>query len=161
MIRAASNSDIQPILNIWNPVIRDSIFTFNSREKSEEDLTALLSEKAKQNDPFLVSEENGKILGFATYGQFRAGIGYRYTVEHTIIVGEGLSGRGLGGTLMLAVEEHAKLRGMHSMIAGVSAENTAAIHFHKRMGYAEVGRLPEVGKKFDRWFELVLMQKRL
>ncbi|MEH6836089.1 MULTISPECIES: GNAT family N-acetyltransferase [Falsihalocynthiibacter] len=161
MIRIATPLDIDAILDIWNPIIRDSVFTFNSQQKTQANMVVLLEQKENAMEPFIVSELDGRILGFATYGQFRGGNGYRFTVEHTVIVGEGNSGLGIGRSLLQVIEKHAKNRGMHSMIAGVSADNTVAVLFHAAIGYSEIARLPEVGRKFDRWFDLVLMQKRL
>ncbi|WP_380053362.1 GNAT family N-acetyltransferase [Falsihalocynthiibacter sp. SS001] len=161
MIREATADDIPAILDIWNPVIRESIFTFNSQEKSPQDVQETLTQKAANAEPFLIAVEGTNLLGFATYGQFRGGVGYRFTVEHTIILAPAARGRGVGRHLLEAVESHARTREMHSMIAGVSGENANAIRFHAAMGYVEYTRLPEVGHKFGRWFDLVLMQKRL
>lgn len=161
MIRHATQGDIAVILDIWNPVIRDTVFTFNAEQKSQADLAALLAQKRSTLDPFFVAEIDGEISGFATYGQFRGGVGYRFTVEHTVIVAENWEGQGVGRALLQAIENHAKNRGMHSIIAGISGENPAAVLFHSAIGYTEIARLPEVGRKFDHWFDLVLMQKRL
>ena len=70
-------------------------------------------------------------------------------------------GRGGGRLLMNALFAHAKDAGKHSMFAGCSAENSGAVAFHARMGFQEVATLPEVGFKFGRWIDLVLMQKLL
>lgn len=160
MIRPAAPADCPGIAAIWNPIIRDTAVTFTTAEKTAEGLAATLAEKAAAGLPFLVAEDGG-LLGFATYGPFRAGPGYARTMEHTIILGPAARGRGVGRALMAAVEDHARARGVHSMFAGVSAENPAARAFHAAVGYAEIAVLPEVGWKFGRWMDLVLMQKRL
>jgi phosphinothricin acetyltransferase len=67
----------------------------------------------------------------------------------------------VGRALLRAVEDHARAQGHHTMIAAISGENTGAIGFHAAQSYAETGRLREVGRKFDRWFDLVVMQKAL
>ena len=101
------------------------------------------------------------ILGFATFSQFRGGIGYARTMEHTIILAPTASGQGTGRALMDRIEDHARSAGAHSLFAGVSAENPAGRRFHSRMGYAEVAVLQRVGFKFGRTMDLVLMQKFL
>jgi phosphinothricin acetyltransferase len=161
MIRPALPTDCGQIAAIWNPVIRDSFVTFNAVEKTGEELRATLEDKARADFPFLVAEAEGRVLGFATYGQFRGGVGYARTMEHTIILAPEARGRGLGRTLMAAIEDHARARGAHSMIAGVSGANPPGIAFHAALGYAEVAVLPEVGFKAGRWLDLVLMQKLL
>lgn len=65
----------------------------------------------------------------------------------------------LGRTLLNALMDEAAGRGVHVMVAGVDSENVASIEYHRSMGFAEVGRMPEVGRKFDRWLDLVLMQR--
>lgn len=161
MIRAARDTDIVQILKIWNREIRETLITFNSAEKTSDDLSSLLKQKAADAQPFLVAEIDDEILGFATYGQFRGGVGYRHTAEHTVVLAPNARGQGVGRQLMSAVEFHAKKNGFHSMWAGVCAENPDGVAFHKRLGYAEIAQLPEVGFKFGRWLDLVLMQKHL
>ncbi|MCV6823787.1 MULTISPECIES: GNAT family N-acetyltransferase [Halocynthiibacter] len=161
MIRAAESADLPAVLEIWNHAIRETITTFNSREKTLKEVQETLAQKQADDMPFLLAETDVEIVGFATYGQFRGGVGYRYSVEHSIFLSEAAKGKGLGRALLAELEGIAKSRGMHSMIAGISGENSAAIAFHARLGYRDVARVPEVGHKFGRWFNLVLMQKML
>ncbi|MEL7212941.1 MAG: N-acetyltransferase family protein [Pseudomonadota bacterium] len=159
-IRAATAEDAEAICAIWNPVIRDTGITFNAVEKTTGDICAMIDEKAALGYAFLVVDEGG-VQGFGTYGQFRGGVGYARTAEHSIILGAATRGKGIGRALMAALESDAKAQGFHSMFAGVSGENRAGVRFHAALGYAEVVTLREVGYKFDRWFDLVLMQKML
>jgi L-amino acid N-acyltransferase len=160
MIRAATTEDCAAIATLWNPIIRDTLVTFTTAEKSAEGVAAALAEKASAGFPFLVADRGG-VLGFATYGAFRAGPGYAFTVEHTIILGPEARGQGIGRALMAAIEDHARAAGIHSMIAGVSAANPEGRAFHAAVGYSEIAVLPQVGFKFGRWLDLVLMQKML
>ena len=119
-------------------------------------------DQAGSGRAFLIgAADDGRVLGFASYDQFRAGNGYVHAMEHTVILAPEAHGRGLGRALMTAIEEHARIRGGHSMVAGVSGENAAGIAFHRALGYAHVGLLPQSGRKFGRWLDLVLMQKFL
>ena len=93
MIRAASEADIPAILAIWNPMIRDALITFNSVEKTADDLRVLLVQKAHEGHAFLVAERDGVAVGFATYRQFRSDLGYRHTVEHSIMPGDAARAR--------------------------------------------------------------------
>lgn len=156
-IRQARPEDVPALLAIWNPIIRDTLVTFNADEKSPDELRAMIETRPA----FLVADEGAGPMGFATYSQFRGGVGYRHTMEHTIILGPAARGRGIGRALMAAIEDHARQAGAHSIFAGVSAGNPEGRAFHAALGYAETAVLPQVGCKFGRWLDLVLMQKFL
>jgi len=160
-VRPVTPADIPAILAIWNPLIRDSAVTFNATEKTGADLAQMITDKAAAGHGFFVAEAEGTVLGFASYGQFRGGIGYAKTMEHTIVLAEGARGFGFGRALMKTVEDHARAGGAHSIFAGVSAENPVGRAFHAAMGYRETVTLPQVGYKFGRWMDLHLMQKML
>lgn len=161
MIRSATPEDIPAILRHWNHVIRDTAITFNTIEKTAADLAALLVEQQTKGHAFFVAEMDGEVVGFASYGPFRNGIGYSKTMEHSIALDENSRGQGMGRALLTAIEDHARAGGNHSLIAGVSGENPLGRKFHAAMGYKEVATLPEVGWKFGRWIDLHLMQKML
>ena len=156
-VRQARAEDAAAVAAIWNHYIRDTAVTFNALEKSPADVAALIAGRPA----FFVVQDQGHVSGFATYGPFRGGGGYARTMEHSILLAPDVSGRGLGRALMAAVENHARAGGAHSMFAGVSAENPSGRAFHARLGYAEAAILPQVGWKFGRWMDLVLMQKFL
>ncbi|MFV1877599.1 GNAT family N-acetyltransferase [Nioella sp.] len=156
MIRPACPEDAEAIAAIWNRIIRDTAATFTTEEKDPSSIA-----DAMGTQPYWVAEENGATLGFATYSQFRGGPGYARTMEHSVHVAKGSEGRGIGRALMAVLEDHARAQGIHSLIAGISGENPAGIAFHAALGYANTARLPQVGWKFGRWHDLVLMQKFL
>ncbi len=156
-VRQATAADAGAVTAIWNHYIRETSVTFNSQEKSAEEVAALIHTRPA----FMVALDQGHVAGFATYDQFRGGVGYARTMEHTIQLAPGASGRGLGRALMRAVEDHARTGGAHTMFAGVSGENPEGRVFHARLAYVETAVLPAVGWKFGRWMDLVLMQKFL
>jgi len=161
MIRPARPKDAADILQIWNEEIRQSFATFTSVAKTRADLEHMISKKSALGHAFLVFERKGHVVGFATYGQFRGGMGYRHTAELTVYLHPAARGEGVGRLLLAALEDHAQRAGYHSMWAGISAANPAAAAFHERLGYERIAVLPEVGRKFDQWIDLILMQKRL
>ncbi len=158
MLRDADPGDAAAIAAIWNPVIRDTLATFNAVEKTPKELGALIEARQSQGLPFLVAEE-GAVLGFASYAQFRGGVGYAHSMEHTVMLAPAAQGRGLGRVLMQALEQHARAAGVHSLIAGISGANPQAIAFHAALGFAPVAVLPQVGRKSGQWLDLHLMQK--
>ena len=161
MIRAARRDDAAAIIGLWNPVIRDTVITFNPVEKTEADVQALIEEAAARDWGFLVAEADGRFLGFARYFQFRGGPGYARSMEHTIYLDPKVHGRGLGHAMLEALEGHARARGMRMLIGGITGSNASSLRFHASRGYAEVGRIPDAGFKFGIYHALVLMQKRL
>jgi phosphinothricin acetyltransferase len=161
MIRPATAADAPQIAAIWNDLIRNTTVTFTAVERSVAEIADLVAARAAADQPFLVAVVDGRVGGYATYGAFRSGPGYARTAEHSIHLAPEAAGRGIGRALMAAIEMHAAARGIHSMIGGVSAENTAGRAFHAAIGYHEVACVPEVGWKFGRWLDLVLVQKIL
>jgi L-amino acid N-acyltransferase YncA len=101
------------------------------------------------------------VVGFAAFGGFRPWPGYRFTVEHSVHVRADRRGQGVGAALMTPLIERAAALGMHVMIAGIDADNERSIRFHERLGFTRVAHLREVGFKFGRWLDLVLMQRVL
>ncbi|MBV1866101.1 MAG: GNAT family N-acetyltransferase [Rhodobacteraceae bacterium] len=160
-IRTAGMPDIEAIRNIWNPVIRDTLITFTTAQKSPAELRQMIVEKPAQGYPFLVALQAGTVTGFATYGRFRDGPGYDRTMEHSIMLAPNAQGKGVGRALLTAIEKHAHGQGIHSLIAGISGENPAAVAFHLRCGFHKIAVVPQVGHKFGSWLDLILMQKYL
>lgn len=161
IIRDATADDAAAITRYWNPQIRDTAVTFTTLQKDPAQLAAEIVARQAEGKAFLVACDARKILGHATYFQFRGGPGYAYTVEHTVVLDPAAWGRGVGRALMQTLEDHARRAGMHSMIAGVSGDNPGGAAFHDRIGYRHVATLPQVGYKFGRWMDLVVMQKLL
>jgi phosphinothricin acetyltransferase len=87
--------------------------------------------------------------------------GYRFTVEHTVHVREDHWGSGAGRALMEELVERARAAGKHVMVGALDGANEASLRFHARLGFVEVARMPEVGRKFGRWLDLVLVQRIL
>jgi len=156
-LRAARAQDASAIAEIYNQIIRDTTITFASDEKSEAEIAAQIAEA----EAYLVACDGGQLLGFASFGPFRKGPGYGLVKEHSICLAQGARGAGLGARLLSALEDTARAQGVTHMIAGVSGENPAGQKFHARHGYESVGHLPEIGQKFGRRIDLVLMQKSL
>lgn len=160
MIRHARPDDAQALADLWNPWIRNTAVTFNSIEKTASDMTTMMAARAAGGHGFFVAADQS-LLGFASYAQFRGGIGYAHAMEHTVMLAPDARGRGIGRALMSRVEDHARVAGAHVMIAGISGENAGGRAFHLALGYRQIATLSEVGYKFGRWMDIVLMQKFL
>ena len=157
-VRQAVQADAAGIARITNAIIRGSLITFTTRERSEGEIAADI---AARGPGFVVAEANKEVVGFATFGPFRAGPGYAGTVEHSIQLAPEARGHGLGRALMERLERVARDNEIHVMVAAISGANPDGIAFHAAMGFVHAGRMPEVGFKAGRWLDLVLMQKIL
>ena len=154
MIRPATPADAPALAALWNPWITDTVVTFSATPKTATNLQDLIL-----NRPVFLTTDS--LQGFATYTQFRGGDGYVTCMEHSLILAPTARGQGLGRALLLAIEQHAAAHGAHQMIAGITAENPAAVAFHACMGYAHTARIRDAGYKFGRFIDLLLMQKFL
>ncbi|MGK7652504.1 N-acetyltransferase family protein [Roseovarius sp. B08] len=160
-VRAAEAGDAKALAGIVNHYIRETTVSFTEDEKTILEVALAVKTRDEAGHGFLVAEDEGGLLGYATYGPFRSGSGYRETLEHTVLLHPGAERRGVGRTLMEALEDHAVRGGVHSLIGGISAENEGAIAFHRKIGFTEVGRVAQAGLKFGRRIDLFLMQKLL
>lgn len=157
IVRAADLGDAAGIAAALNPVIRDTTISFKPNELSLDEVRDLISTAPG----IFVAEVDAKVVGYASYDQFRRGAGYARSMEHSIILTPEARGHGVGRALMEVVESHARAAGVGSLWAGVSGENPGGVAFHTRLGFETVAVLPKVGFKFDRWLDLTLMRKWL
>lgn len=160
-IRAATEADLPAITAIFNEVIATSTAIYADDPFTAADRAAWFAARQAAGYPVLVAQEDGAILGLASFGEFRAWPGFRHTVEHSVHVRADARGRGLGTALVSALFEPARALGKHVMIAGVDTANEGSIRIHQRLGFARGAVLREVGRKFGRWLDLELMQKFL
>lgn len=160
-IRAATEADLPAILTILNEAILNTTAVWSLTPTTLEQRRAWMADRRAKGMPVLVSEFDGIVAGFASYGEFRPWEGYKHTVEHSIYVDSTVRGRGVGRALLAALLDDAKFNGKHMIVAGIEAENTASIRLHAGFGFVEAGCLRQVGRKFDRWLDLLFMQKQL
>lgn len=163
IIRSATEQDLPQILNIYNAEILNGVATWNEQPYDLEHFQKWLKQLEQQNFPVLVVEDSAqnKISGYADYASFRNFSGYKYSIEHSVYVSPEYAKQGLGKQLMQHLIEHAKNNKMHVMIAGIDHENISSIELHKKLGFVKTGYMPQVGQKFGKWRDLVLMQLML
>src|SRR5688572_13869358 len=161
VIREAIEQDVPAILAIYNDVIATSTAVYREDPASLDDRLEWFNARRGQSYPILVAADDAGILGFASYGDFRSWPGYRFSVEHTVHVRADERGRGVGTTLMHELIARAIQQHKHVMIGGVDADNEASLRFHERLGFVRAARLRQVGFKFDRWLDLVFVQRIL
>jgi phosphinothricin acetyltransferase len=160
-IRRAVESDLPALTAIYNEVIASSTAVYSDNPVDLADRRAWWAARVGQGYPVLVADAGEGVLGFSTFGDFRAWPGYRFSVEHSVHVAAGHRGGGVGRALVEALFPIAASLGKHVMLAGVDGENAASIRFHERLGFEQAGRLRQVGFKFDRYLDLVFLQRFL
>jgi len=160
-IRDATAADLPGIVAIYNEVIANSTAIYSYVPVTLADREQWWQARAAQGYPVLVAADAAGLRGFASFGDFRAWPGYRFTVEHSLHVRADCRGQGVGTQLVQALLPRAAACDKHVIIGGVDAANAASIRFHERLGFTQVGHLREVGYKFDRWLDLVFLQRRL
>jgi L-amino acid N-acyltransferase len=160
-VRDARESDLPGLLDIYNEVIATSTAVYSYTPVTLDDRVQWWKARVARGFPVLVATDSSGVLGFSTFGDFRSWPGYRHTVEHSVHVRADMRGQGVGSQLVQALFPRAEALGMHVMIAGVDAANLPSIRFHERLGFEQAGLLREVGWKFDRWLDLVFLQRRI
>jgi phosphinothricin acetyltransferase len=158
-IRPALPADTDAMRAILNEEIRTGVNVWHEIERSADGMAEWLAERRDAGMAVTVAEDAGTVIGYAGYGPFRPHSGYALTVEHSLYVAPDHRGKGIGASLLDDLCQRAAAADLHAMIGGIEAGNAASIALHKRFGFEETGRLPEVGRKFDRWLTLVFMQR--
>ena len=160
VIRSANHEDLPAIVEIYNEGGVATTASYDVEPVTLEDRAAWFERLRNQGHPVLVLEENGQVVGFASYGSFRDKAAYLHTVEHSVYVAEGRRSNGVGRMLLGALLDHARGRGVHIMVGVLDADNMASRAFHKSLGFIESAVLPEVGRKFGRWLDVVFVTRR-
>lgn len=147
------------VLAIFNDAILNSTDLYDYKPRTAEMMQAWFEAKGKGNFPVIgVQGDGGELMGFASFGSFRAWPAYKYSVEHSVYVDASFRGRGVGRRLLEAVIEAARARDFHVLIGGIDATNAASIALHERMGFTHCGSIRQVGFKFGRWLDLGFYQ---
>lgn len=157
-IRPAQTSDLPAILAIYNEAVLHTTATYDNQPSTLEQRAEWFEARVQAGFPVFVAERDRVVIGYGTYGPFRPRYGYRYTGEHSIYVAPEWRGRRIGHALLAEVIDAARQQGMHSLIGVVDAENAASIRLHRSLGFVQVAHLREVGHKFGRWLDIVLLE---
>jgi L-amino acid N-acyltransferase len=164
IIRDATPSDLPAIRDIYNALILTTTIAWSEKPQTLRQRQTWFRNQQRSGHPVLVAEHDDQVIGFCSYGSFRGAgkwTGYRFTVEHTIHVARPHWGSGVARDLLGALIDRATDSGMHVMVAAIDGDNASSIRFHDKLGFTTVAKMPEVGWKFGRRLDLVLMQRIL
>ena len=160
LIRDAELSDLAAIVDIYNHAIGHTVPTFDL-EPTSVDARREWFRHFEPEHPLLVAEHDKSVVGFAYYLPYRTRPGYRTTKECTVYVAHDCHAVGIGSALYTELITRARQNGVHALLGVIGGDNPASVALHQKFGFQEVGRLREVGRKFDQWidtpiFELLL-----
>ena len=161
-IRPCTEADIAAVTAIYAHHVLHGTGTFETEPPSPSDMAARRADVLSRNLPYLVAEEDGKVLGFAYCNWFKPRPAYRFSAEDSIYMAESARGKGLGAKLLAALSQAAEAAGVRKLIAVIGdSANAGSIGVHRSQGFSHVGVLKDCGWKFGEWRDVVLMEKVL
>jgi phosphinothricin acetyltransferase len=161
-IRAAAREDIARIVEIYNYYVINTPITFDLQPFTPEQRLKWFEEHAgTKRHRLLVAETSGQVVGYAGTGQFRDKAAYDTSVETTIYCAHDALGRGVGSMLYRRLFAALKNEDIHRILAGITIPNEASVAMHRRFGFTDVGVFIENGRKFDRYWNVLWMQRPL
>lgn len=161
MIREATPKDLVDILEIYNDAILHTTAVYSYKPQSLESRQNWYKQKKMEGNPILVYELDKKVVGFATFGPFRAWPAYNYSIEHSIYVDKSYRKKGIGTSLLKELIGIATERDYMTLIAGIDAQNEKSIAMHKNFGFVYSGTIKKAGFKFNSWLDLAFYQLEL
>jgi len=160
-VRLAEPNDAEPIRRIYNAEVLGSTATFDLRARTVEEQTAWMVEHEGTYPVIVAVGDDGAVLGFGSLSTYRDRPSYSTTVENSVYVDEGQRGQGVGRVLLEELVRLGTLHGFHSMMARVGGGNAASIALHEACGFELVGVEKEIGRKFNRWLDVAVLQRML
>jgi phosphinothricin acetyltransferase len=161
-IRPAHLDDIPAITRIYAHAVRYGTASFELEPPDETEMTRRMRALLGGGFPYLVAEIDSALVGYAYAGAYRARRAYRFSVEDSIYIDPAAHRKGVGRALLIRLIEESEQRGFRQMIAVIGdSDQTPSIELHRTLGFRMIGAIENVGFKFDRWLDTVLMQRPL
>jgi L-amino acid N-acyltransferase YncA len=159
-VRPATRDDLPGILEIYNDAVLKTTASYDYEPGTLEGRTAWYEERVKEQYPIFVAENGrNRVVGWSALNPFHSRMGYRFTSENSVYVAAEERGKGIGKLLLGPLIDAAKIRGLHAIVAKIDAENEISIRLHAHFGFEKVAFLKQVGFKFDRWLDVVYMER--
>lgn len=162
LIRPCTDADVPAMRSIYAQAVLTGRASFEIEAPDETEIARRRGDVLAKGLPWLAAEAGGQLLGYAYASPFRPRLAYRYTLEDSIYVHEAARGRGVGRLLLAELLARCEAWGARQMIAAIGdSNNRASIAVHAAAGFEPVGTYRNVGRKFDQWLDVVLMQRAL
>lgn len=160
-LRDAEGDDLPQILAIFNEVVANSTAIYFHAPVDLANREAWFEARTAAGYPVTVATLGAKVIGFGSFGDWRAAPGYAFTVEHTVHVRADSRRQGVGRAIVQDLIKRARAMDKHVILGGIDAANTASLAMHASLGFEPVAQFRQVGRKFDRWLDLTFVQKQL
>lgn len=157
-IRPAVESDLDAIRSIYNYYVARSTCTFQIEPETAEERLAWFRDRDRETHPITVAESAGVVIGWAALSPWKSRCAYARSAEASVYVHPEHHRRGIGKALLLDLIDRAKAAGLHTIIGGACGEQAASLALQAALGFAVVGTFRQVGRKFDRWLDVIYMQ---
>ena len=161
VIRPYTPADVPAVTRIYGHYVRDTVITFETEEPSEAEMASRFATITGKGHPLLIAEQGGQVIGYAYASTYRPREAYRFTCEDSIYLAPDVVGKGLGSLLLGRLIEDSRKAGLKQMLAVITAERANSIRLHEKHGFRFIGRYEALGYKFDRWLDIVHMQRAL
>jgi phosphinothricin acetyltransferase len=162
LVRDADERDLPAIAAIFNLEVAESPFVYLEAPLTLDNRRSWLQTHRSAGLPVVVATDPGdatEVLGWAALSPYRPASGYRFTLEASVYVARAAHRRGIGRRLLAALDDAARARGAHAIVASIDSENAPSVALFERFGYLEAARLTEVGRKFEQWRTQLLLLK--
>lgn len=160
-IRSATFDDAAAICAVYNPYVANTTISFEEEAVAPGDMARRMADVVQAGLPWLVAEENGRLLGYAYATKWRARPAYRTSVESSVYLDGAAAGHGLGTLLYRALLEALRELDVHMVIGGIAQPNAASVALHEKLGFRKVAHFSEVGRKFGHWVDVGYWELRL
>jgi len=159
IIQCEEDRHAEAILAIFNDAIVNSTALYDYKPRTRDMMARWFDTKRKGSFPVIgIENDGGELMGFASYGTFRAWPAYKYTVEHSVYVDARFRGNGVGKRLLGEVIAAAQAQNYHVLVGVIDAANSVSIHLHESLGFSHSGGIRHAGFKFGRWLDIVFYQ---
>ena len=159
VIQCDQNRHAEAIRAIFNEAIVNSTALYDYELRTTEMMAAWFEAKSKAKYPVIgIEDDSGELMGFGSYGTFRAWPAYKYSVEHSVYVDARFRGQGIGKRVLQEIIAAAQGQGYHILVGGIDASNSISIRLHESLGFKYCGTIQQAGFKFGRWLDLAFYQ---
>jgi L-amino acid N-acyltransferase YncA len=161
VMRPYRPDDIPAVTRIYGHYVRETVITFETAEPDEAEMANRFAAIAAKGHPLLIGEIDGEVIGYAYASTYRPREAYRFTCEDSIYLAPSAVGHGIGSKMLGRLIDESSKAGLKQMLAVITAERENSIRLHAKHGFRMIGTYEALGYKFDRWLDIVHMQRAL